>query len=159
MPRPEHMSSALLQMNTVQLMHAFEHPTQAYDGHGYLTGTENLRPERVLEDTFVFSKMNFQQPTLAMQFCKVPDACCSRQRLHNEISRAAVPGPPLLCLLVKGSDVCSGTNGGKECEGCHPSAFHAHLFEQVACPAGLHSSRQHPVGSLIHPTAQSCKPY
>ena len=82
---------------------------------------------------------------------------CVGEGLHNEVSSAAVPGPPLLGLLVEGCDVGLAANGSKQGEGCCAGALHTHVLEDAACSAGLHSFRKHLVGSLVHATTQPCK--
>jgi len=76
--------------------------------------------------------------------------------LHNEVPTAAVPGAPLLGLLVEGSQVGGLPAGRKEGEGCGARALHAHLLEEAACPFGAHCCREHGVHGLVHPTTQPC---
>lgn len=85
-----------------------------------------------------------------------PDAVCGGEGLHDEVSSAAVPGSPLLGLLVEGRDVGLAANGSKQGEGGCAGALHTHVLEDAACSAGLHSFRKHCVGSLVYATTQPC---
>ncbi len=85
-----------------------------------------------------------------------PDAVSSREGLHDEVSRATVPGAPLLGLLVEGSDVGGLADGGKHGEGSCASALHTQVPEEIAGPAGLHGLRQHGIHLLVHPTPHPC---
>lgn len=80
----------------------------------------------------------------------------SGQGLHNEVSSAAVPGPPFLGLLVEGRDVGLAANGSKKGKRCCACALHTHLLEDAACSAGLNSFRKHRIGTLVHAATQSC---
>lgn len=85
-----------------------------------------------------------------------PDTLCGGDRLHNEVACAAVPGPALLGLLMKGCQVGLAGNGGKEGEGCSACTLYTHVLKDAACPAGLYCCGEHPVGALVHATAQPC---
>jgi len=64
-----------------------------------------------------------------------PDAVSSREGLHDEVPRAAVPGASLLGLLVEGRDVGGLADGRKHGEGSCAGALHTQVPEEVAGPA------------------------
>ena len=57
---------------------------------------------------------------------------------------------------MKGCEVGLAANGGEEGEGGSACALHIHVLEDAACPAGLYCCGKHPVGTLVHTTAQAC---